>query len=265
MEKTNSRDGTAIAFEKRGSGTPLILVGGALSDRGAALPLASLLAANFTAVAYDRRGRGDSGDAPVYSVEREVEDLAALIAACGGSAFVYGHSSGAALGLEAAARGLPISRLALYEPPFIVDSGREAIPAGFTAQLADLLAAGRPGEAVRQFLIQAVQVPEAAVAQMRASPMWPRMEKMAHSLLYDQAVMEGRMSGMAIAKGQWASVGMPTLVLEGGASPAWIRNAAASLAAALPRGQHRSLEGQAHSADPGVLVPVLEAFFAATL
>lgn len=265
MDRARSGDGTLIAYETRGSGPQLILVGGALSDRNAALPLASLLAASFTVLSYDRRGRGDSGDGPSYSVEREVEDLSALIGTAGGSACVFGHSSGAALALESAARGLPISRLALYEPPFIVDSSRESLPEGFTAQLAELMAAGRPGEAVRQFLTLAVQMPDAAVAKMRASPIWPRMEKMARSLLYDQAVMEGKMSGSAVEKGQWAKVELPTLVLDGGASPAWIRNAAAMLAEALPRGQHRSLEGQSHGADPAVLAPVLEEFFQATL
>ena len=152
MEKTSSRDGTLIAFETRGSGAPLILVGGALSDRSSAAGLASLLEPGFTVLAFDRRGRGDSGDAESYSIEREVEDIAALIEVAGGSAFVFGHSSGAALALECAARALPISKLALYEPPFIVDGAREALPGGYTARLASLLASGRRGEAVKHFL-----------------------------------------------------------------------------------------------------------------
>jgi pimeloyl-ACP methyl ester carboxylesterase len=261
MEKTSSRDGTPIAFEKRGSGPPLILVGGALSDRASAAALASLLAPGFAVFAVDRRGRGDSGDSESYSIEREVEDIAALVGVAGGSAFAFGHSSGAALALESAARGLSISRLALYEPPFIVDGAREPLPESYTARLASLLSSGRRGEAVKYFLTVAVQVPEAVVARMQGSPMWPGMEKIAHTLLYDQAIMEGKMSGAGFGKGQWSSVGIPTLVIDGGASPAWMRNSAAALAKALPKGQHRSLDGQTHSADPAVLAPVLEAFF----
>lgn len=261
MEKTKSRDGTLIAFEKRGSGAPLILVGGALSDRASAASLASILESGFSVFSYDRRGRGDSGDTEPYSIEREVEDLAALIQVAGGSAFVFGHSSGAALALESAARGLPIPKLALYEPPFIVDGARESLPEGYTAQLASLLSSGRRGEAVTYFLINGVQVPEPAVSRMQSSPMWSDMERMAHTLLYDQAIMEDKMSGTGIPKGQWDSVDIPTLVIEGGASPAWMRNSAAMLAKALPKGQHRSLDGQTHGADPAVLAPVLEAFF----
>lgn len=261
MEKTRSRDGTLIAFEKRGAGAPLILVGGALSDRTSAAPLASLLEPGFTVFTFDRRGRGDSGDAESYSIEREVEDFSALIGVAGGSAFVFGHSSGAALALESAARALPISKLALYEPPFIVDGARAPLPGTYTAQLASLLSSGRRGEAVKYFLTVGVQVPETAIAQMQGSPMWPGMEKIAHTLLYDQAIMEGKMSGTGMAKGQWDSVDVPTLVIEGGASPAWMRNSAATLAKALPKGQHRSLDGQTHGANPAVLAPVLEAFF----
>src|SRR5512137_163645 len=147
MQKVTSKDGTAIAFDKTGQGPAIILVGGALSDRSAAVPLASLLAPHFTVFAYDRRGRGDSGDTAPYAVEREVEDIDALIDTAGGSAFVFGHSSGAVLALEAA-RGLShkIPRLALYEPPFIVDDSRPPMPEDFRARLQGLLAEGRRGD-----------------------------------------------------------------------------------------------------------------------
>jgi pimeloyl-ACP methyl ester carboxylesterase len=263
MEKARSKDGTPIAFERRGSGKPLILVGGALSDRASAALLASVLETGFAVFSYDRRGRGDSGDSESCSIEHEVEDLASLIDAAGGSAFVFGHSSGAALALESAARGLPIERLALYEPPFIVDGARELPPEGYEARLESLIGSGRAGEAVRYFLTVAVQVPEATVARMEASPMWRGMEAMARSLLHDQAVMEGKMTGTAIREGAWSSVGMPTLVIDGGASPTWIRNSAAMLAKSLPKGRYRSLEGQTHGADPAVLAPVLAEFFSA--
>ena len=261
METTRSRDGTQIAFDRQGSGTPLILVAGALSDRTSAAALAALLGSQFTVFSYDRRGRGDSGDTRPYSVPRELEDLSALLEVAGGKAFVFGHSSGAALALEGAVRALPMAKLAVYEPPFIIDGSREPLPATYTETLTSLLTSGRRGDAVEYFLTVAVQVPQAAVTGMRSSPMWPGMEKIAHTLLYDQAIMEGKMSGSGVPAGAWDSVGIPTLVIEGGASPAWMRNSAAALAKALPKGQHRSLPGQTHGADPAVLAPVLEAFF----
>ena len=136
VKKVISRDGTAIAYERTGGGPPLILVGGALSDRSAGSPLATLLAPHFSVFSYDRRGRGDSGDTAPYAVDREVEDLQALIAEAGGSAFVFGHSSGAVLALEAAARGLAVPKLALYEPPFMIGKGRPPLPKDYGEHLA---------------------------------------------------------------------------------------------------------------------------------
>jgi pimeloyl-ACP methyl ester carboxylesterase len=145
-------------------GSPLILVGGGLSDRSASAPLAALLASHFTVFAYDRRGRGDSGDRAPYAVEREVEDIQALIAEAGGSAFVFGHSSGAVLALETGARGLAITKLALYEPPFMIDKSRPPLPKDYRERLRDLLSWGRRGEAVEYFMTIAVGVPTEAVA-----------------------------------------------------------------------------------------------------
>src|ERR671933_2647108 len=142
MRKVRSKDGTTIAFDQPGDGPSIILVGGAMSTRSASVPLAALLAPHFTVFAYDRRGRGDSGDRGPYAVEREVDDLDALLTAAGGSAFVFGHSSGAALALEAAARGLTITKLALYEPPFMVGDGGPRPPADHATQLAELVSAG---------------------------------------------------------------------------------------------------------------------------
>jgi pimeloyl-ACP methyl ester carboxylesterase len=168
MEKVQSSDGTSIAFDRSGEGPPIIFVDGALCYRasGPMRPLAALLAPHFTVFTYDRRGRGDSGDTAPYAVEREVEDIKALITAAGGSAFVYGVSSGAALALEAANRVLAIKKLALYEAPFIVDDSRPALPEDFLARLHERLASGRRGDAVRQFM-KAVGVPAIFVALMR--------------------------------------------------------------------------------------------------
>ncbi len=260
MRKVISKDGTAIAFVRSGKGSPIILVGGALADRSADAPLAALLAQHFTVFNYDRRGRGESGDTAPYAVEREVEDLEALIIEAGGSAFVVGGSSGAVLALEAA-RKLPITKLALYEPPFIVDDSRPPLPADYVAQLIELISSGRRGDAVEFFMTKAVGVPAEFVAQMQNAPMWPALEAAAHTLVYDGTIMGDTMSGSPLPVKQWASVTVPTLVMDGGASPAWARNAVQALADALPDAQRRTLEGQTHIVAPEALAPVLEEFF----
>lgn len=256
-----SADDTPIAFDRTGDGPPLILVGGALSDRTSAAPLAALLTPRFTVYAVDRRGRGDSGDTPPYAVEREVEDLEALIDDAGGSAFVFGHSSGAALAIEAAVRGLPILKLALYEPPFIVDDSRAPLPDDYVRTLQELASTGRPGDAVAYFMTTGVGLPSETVEQMRHAPMWPVMEALAHTLVYDGAVMGTNMSGRPLPH-EWASaVTMPTLVMDGGNSPTWQTHAVDALGALLPDVRRRTLEGQDHGADPEVLAPILTDFF----
>jgi pimeloyl-ACP methyl ester carboxylesterase len=261
MNTVTSSDGTSIAFDRSGEGPPLVLVGGALSDRSAVGSLTEALAPRFTVFAYDRRGRGDSGDTLPYAVEREVEDLEALVAEAGGSAFVFGHSSGAALALEAAARGLPVTKLALYEPPFIIDDGHEPLPDDYVERLTELSASGRRGDAVEYFLTSGPGVPPDVVAGMRSEPFWPGMEKIAHTLAYDGAVMGDTMSGRPLPAERWASVTVPTLVMDGDQSPAWARNSVAALADVLPNAERRSLEGQDHGAAPEVLAPVLVDFF----
>ena len=262
MQIVASNDGTPIAYDQTGTGPTLILVGGALSERSAGAPLAALLAPSFTVIAYDRRGRGASGDTPPYAVEREIEDIAALIAQAGGSAGVFGMSSGAVLALRATAHGLPITRLALYEPPVIVDAARAPVPQDYVAHLGELAASGRRGEAVAYFMTTAVEVPPAMVAEMRQSPMWRGMEVVAHTLAYDGAVMGDTMSGDAATLRQFATVTTPTLVMDGGASPEWMHTSAQALAAVLPNARRQTLEGQTHAVDSNVLAPALRAFFA---
>jgi pimeloyl-ACP methyl ester carboxylesterase len=258
MKTVTSKDGTTIVFDQLGEGTPIIFVNGALSDRSAVAAVAALLAPHFTVFAYDRRGLGSSGDTAPYAVEREVEDLEALIGEAGGSAFVFGHSSGAVLALEAAAHGLAITRLALYEPPFIVDDSRPRPPQDFAAQLAELIASGRRGDAVALFLTKGVDLPADAVAQMRNAPMWPAFEAMAHTLVYNTTIM----GNFSVPAERVGSVTIPTLVLDGGESPAWARRAVQVVVDALPNAQRRTLKGQTHGAAPQILAPVLEEFFA---
>jgi pimeloyl-ACP methyl ester carboxylesterase len=257
-----SKDGTRIRFDRSGAGPALILVGGALSDRSGSAPLAERLAPSFTVFSYDRRGRGESGDTPPYAVEREVEDLEALIDQSGGAAFVHGQSSGAALSLEVASR-LPakIAKLTLYEPPFIIDDARAPPPQDWIAQVNNLVAAGRRGDSVAFFMTDVVGTPAEAVTQMRSAPTWPALEALANTLAYDGAILADTMAGRPLPTGRWASASMPTLVMDGGASPRWIRNTAQALANALPNARRRSLDGETHDVAPEVIAPVLTEFF----
>ncbi|MFF1547594.1 alpha/beta fold hydrolase [Streptomyces sp. NPDC058291] len=256
--KTVSRDGTELAYESAGQGPAVILVSGAMSTGGTMAPLAGLLADRFTVLRYDRRGRGESGDTAPYAVGREVEDLAALIDAAGAeTAALYGVSSGGALALEAAAAGLPVSRVAVYETPFALDEDDARGRAEYTANLTKALARDRRGDAVELFL-RLTGLAEEMIQGARRSPMWAGMEAIAPTLAYDDAVMgDGRVPGERLA-----SVGVPVLAVAGEASPPWLREAVRAVAEAVPDGAYRTLEGQTHMVDPSVLAPVLAEFFA---
>ncbi|MFI7700816.1 alpha/beta fold hydrolase [Nonomuraea sp. NPDC049480] len=255
-----SADGTAIACDTYGSGPAVVLVAGAMMGRAhpTLAGVAGALAPWFTVCSYDRRGRGDSGDTPPYTVEREVEDLAAVMAAAGGPAMVFGGSSGAALALEAAVRLPGITRLVLWEPPYHVDDSAPALPRDFAARLAALVEAGRRAEAVERFLVDAAEVPAAAVAGMRAQPFWAQAEAVAHTLAYEAAVLG---PGNALPARRLAAIRRPTLVLNGEDSPAWMRNAGAAVAAAVPGAIRRVLEDQAHDVAAEALAPELLEFF----
>jgi pimeloyl-ACP methyl ester carboxylesterase len=249
MGEVASRDGTRIAFDRSGEGPPIILVVGAFNDRTTGAPLARSLEQHFTVFNYDRRGRGESGDTAPYAIEREIEDLEALIARAGGSAAVFGYSSGAILALRAAAHGLAISRLALYDPP---PTGARA--GQLVHQLTQLVADGRRGDAVELFQIEAVGIPAGIVAQMRNAPFRPALEKMAHTLIYESTILWALPVGLA------ESVQAPALVIDGERSHALIRQAAHALSDALPHGQYRTLQGQGHDVVPTVVALVLEGF-----
>jgi alpha-beta hydrolase superfamily lysophospholipase len=252
METTRSADGTELAFDRLGEGPAVVLVSGASTARALHASLAELLATDLTVLNYDRRGRGDSGDTAPYAVEREIEDLAAVIAAAGGSAAVFGNSSGSVLALRAAAAGLPITRLALWEPPFMVDPDAPRRQREYAAGLTELLAAGRRGDAMALFMAT-VGLPPEAIEGMRRAPMWAGMEAIAPTLLYDAAVM----GDSTVPAGLGSAVRIPTLVLTGGDTGAWADDAAAALTAALPAGEHRVLEGQTHAVAWDVLAPAL--------
>jgi pimeloyl-ACP methyl ester carboxylesterase len=267
MTSVTSADGTTIAFDRSGSGPALVLVGGAFQHRALdprTAQLAELLAAELTVYHYDRRGRGDSGDTPPYAVEREIEDLAALIDHAGGSASVFGMSSGANLALRAAGQGLPIEKLALYEPTFIVDDSRPPLPDDYEATLIELVASGRRGDAVAYFMTTAAGVPNEFVEQMRQEPFWPAFEAVAHTLPYDAAAVGDSGRGSPTPLRQWASLEVPTLVLDGGDSQPYQHNADTQLAATLPHAERKTLAGQSHEVAPEVLAPPLTEFFTRT-
>jgi pimeloyl-ACP methyl ester carboxylesterase len=258
MRKVISKDGTPIAFDQSGEGPPIILVVGAFNSSSTGAPLAAQLSEHFTVFNYDRRGRGASGDGTLYAIEREIEDLAALIAEAGGAASVFGYSSGAILTLKAAASGLAISRLALYEPTFLVDNGFPQRAQDISVRLTELISSGHRGDAVELYQTEMVGIPAEIVAQLRHAPFRPALENIAHTLVYDATIM-GDLPALAE---QLPSITIPTLVISGGNSQARMRSVAQTLADALPNAQHRSLEGQTHDIVPAVLAPVLEEFFA---
>jgi pimeloyl-ACP methyl ester carboxylesterase len=256
-----SQDGTSIAFERAGSGPLVILIDGALCHRrmGQSRELAALLSPHFSVITYDRRGRGDSGDTPPYAVEREVEDIAALVREAGGSACLWGMSSGALLALEAASRVEGIRRVALYEAPLVVDGSRPATTEQW-ARIDDALAADRRGVAVRLFL-QGVGMPGILISLMRLTPAWPKLKAVAHTLPYDGAIVGAYQQGQPLPAGQWAFVKVPTLVMDGGKSAEWMRRGNRALSLALPNADYRTLDGQTHMLKPKAHAPTLIEFF----
>jgi pimeloyl-ACP methyl ester carboxylesterase len=263
MGTVRSKDGTTIAFDVWGDGQPLIMVDGATAYRGVNptnAEVGQLLREEFRVYAYDRRGRGESTDTAPYAVQREIEDLAALIADGGAPAVVFGWSSGAVLALDAAAAGLPISRLALFEPPFVVDDSRPPRPADYVQRLDDAVDDGRPGDAVELFLTAAAGMPAEAVPGMRQSPFWPALEAVAHTIAYDGRIMGTTMSGGPLPSDRWAAVTVPVLVMHGTGTEPWLITAAHALAELLPTASLQAVEGQQHSAAADVLAPALRRF-----
>ena len=264
MNTVQSADGTTIAFTKAGQGPPLILVDGALCSRsfGPMPKLAAQLAPHFTVYTYDRRGRGASGDTLPYAPDREVDDLEALTAMASesGTVFVHGTSSGSALALEAAKRIPAIAKLAVYEPPFIVDGTRPPMPDDYLPRLRELVAEGRRTDAVKMFM-RFVGTPAIFTAVMPLTPVWSKLKAAAPTLLYDIAIMHEHQQGKPLTAAEWAEVKVPTLVAVGGKSPAWMTNGTRALADALPDARYQTLPGQNHMVKPQAIAPVLTGFF----
>ena len=280
MKTVTSKDGTTIAFDQLGQGPAVILVNGAMGTRSQAAPssLADILSKQFTVIDYDRRGRGDSSDTLPYAVQREIEDIEALIEAAGGSAFLFGTSSGAILALEAA-RALPdkVKKLALYEPPFIIDDSRPPLPNDYVEQLNAAIQAGRPGDAVEIFMTKAMLIPPEFVDMMRNAPTsqtfgddagasppeWADMEKGAHTLPYDGMIVKDFLSGNPLPPKRWSSFTGPTLVIVGGNSEPFFHNGAQALVDDMKDARCYILEGQDHAVSSAALTPALMDFFQA--
>ncbi|HEY5002917.1 MAG TPA: alpha/beta hydrolase [Ktedonobacteraceae bacterium] len=260
MKHVQSADGTTIAYDQIGNGPTVILVDGALGSRtlGFMVPLATALSPYFTVITYDRRGRGESTDTQPFALEREIEDIEALINKAGSEAFLYGISSGAALALEATVKlGYKVKKLALYEAPYDSDAARQQAFRIYRKQLVEVLAEGRRGDALGLFMMF-VGMPPEHLEGARQHPMWPMWEVVAHTLPYDAAAL-GEDGSVPIEKA--ARVPVPTLVMDGSASFPFMNTTAVSLAKAIPNGEHCTLEGQTHEVEAKVLAPALVEFF----
>ena len=259
MATVISKDGTQIAFDKIGKGEPVILVDGALCSRafGPLPKLAELLSQHFTVINYDRRGRNESGDTSPYSVQGEIEDIDALIKEAGGSAYLAGVSSGAALALKATAAGLNVKKLVMFEPPFVNGENGHHAPIDSEEQLRKLINAGNRGGAVKFFMKDMVGLPSIAVFIMGLLPIFSKLKSVAHTLPYDAAVMSDFHLPLDLA----ARINIPTLAMSGSKSPASMQKAIEKLAKAIPGAQYKVLAGQNHNASPKSLAPVFTEFF----
>jgi pimeloyl-ACP methyl ester carboxylesterase len=264
VEKIKSRDGTQIAFDRIGQGPPVIMVGGAFSWRRwkGFVELADLLSARCTVLNYDRRGRGDSGDTQPYALEREFEDLQAMVGIAGGSASVWGMSSGGILALEAARAGVAIEKIAAYEPPFIVDSNGGLPPDDFVPHLSTLVDNDRRSEAVKYFMARVMGMPSLIPSLMSLwPPTWSKLKATAHTLPYEAAIIDRYVRGRPVDDAYWAPVATPTVIVSGEKSPEKLRKGAAAIASALPIAEHRTLSGVSHNVKMSALAPVLIDFF----
>ena len=259
-----SADGTRIAYEVTGSGPALVIVDGALCHRdfGPSRPTAKALAEAFTVHTYDRRGRGESGAGETpYSMEREIEDHAAVVETAGGQVSLLGISSGAALSLEAVRRGMPVERLVTYEVPFILDGTHPPHDPRLPEQMRGLVEDGRRGDAVRLFM-RTVGAPAFMIAMMRLMPVWRKLTAVAHTLPYDLAIVLPHEQGRPLPDGYYDGVTVPALVMAGGKSPEYMRNAQAAIADALPEARLEVLPGQTHMVKPKVVAPLVAEFLA---
>jgi len=259
MQTVKSADGTSIAYDRMGEGPVVIIVDGAMSTRGSKVDLARLLAERFTVYSYDRRGRGDSGDTQPYAVDREIEDIDSLIDAAGGSAFLYGHSSGGCLAMDATVKlSGKVGKLAMYEAPYNDDPAAQKAWGEYLTKLTELLASDRRGDAVALFMAL-VGTPAAQIEGMRQAPFWAGMEAIAPTLAYDHTGIMGKQGSIPTERA--ARVQVPTLVISGTSGLPFMLETARTLSRAIAGAELRTLDGEAHDVHAEVLAPVLAEFF----
>src|SRR4030081_742661 len=256
--KVTSNDGTVIAYDKLGSGPAVVIIGGVVGDRAQQAPVAELLANDFAVFNFDRRAHGESENTEPYAIQREIEDIDAVLQEAGGAAFVYGTSGPGVLALYAAASapGRKMKKLAIWEPPFIVDDSRPKVRSDYKSRLTELLKEGRRGDMVELFFTEAVGLPAQFVAQMRQAPWWSAQEALAHTTIYDATIMGDYSMPAAVLE----RIQIPTLVLDGGQTP-WITSSAEAVASAVSSAQRCTLAGQQHNVDPAAIVPAIAEFF----
>jgi pimeloyl-ACP methyl ester carboxylesterase len=264
MAVVTSRDGTKIGYSVTGSGPAVVLVDGAMCWRasGPATPLAEQLKDRFTVYTYDRRGRGESTDTKPYEIQREVEDLQAVIAAAGGSVMLYAISSGVALALETANQTPGVTKMVLYEAPFIVDQTRKLIDRSYVATMDRLVAEGRGAEAIKHFMRNGVGIPAIFVFMMQVTGVMKKMAPVAPTLPYDTALTAPFQGGKPLPPKSWPNVTMPVLDIGGGKSDAWMQNAQVAISKVLPNARHQTLPGQNHMVSPTAIAPMIKDFFA---
>jgi pimeloyl-ACP methyl ester carboxylesterase len=260
-----SKDGTTIAFDQLGSGPPLVFVSGALQFRGSdprTTQLIDRLSKTSAVIFYDRRGRGESADNASYAVEREIEDLAAIIEGPGGGhASLLGMSSGGLLAIEAAASGLPVSKLAVYEPPVIVDDSAPGIPPDYVQIVERLLAKGDVDEAVAYFFTAPLGEPTGPVkSAITSDPSWPMLQLVARTIAYDARLMMRAWERRRLPAERWSTITAPTLVIYGTASFPFVAAAAEAITAVISNAQLQVLSGQGHDPDPNAIAPLIEQF-----
>jgi pimeloyl-ACP methyl ester carboxylesterase len=263
MSTVKSADGTTIAFDVIGEGRPLIMIDGATAHRAvnpSNAEVAKLLSDEFRTYVYDRRGRGESTDTKPYAIQREIEDIAALIEDAGQPAILFGWSSGGLLALDAAVAGLPIAGLALFEPPVVVDDTRPPLPADYVERLEASVEAGRPGDAVELFMTAAALMPAEFVDAMRGTPIWTAVEQVAGTIAYDGRIMGTTMSGNPLPTDRWSAVNVPVLVMHGDKTPPYLKVGPEAVAELLPTARLLPVPGENHNVEPPVLAPVLSDF-----
>jgi pimeloyl-ACP methyl ester carboxylesterase len=261
MPTVTSTDGTTIAYETLGTGPALILVDGAMCyrDFGPARDLAKALADTYTVHIYDRRGRGESGNTKPWTPDREIDDLAALLHAAGGQAHLFGCSSGAVLAADAANRLDGITKLALYEPPFIVDNTREPREATFTEDTEALINRNDRSGALKKFM-RHVGMPTAMIHLMALTPPWKKLKVVAPTLPYDLRILGNTGQGKPLDPTRWSAITAPAIVMDGGKSPQYMRNAARALSEALPKADYQTLPGQTHMIKANAVAPAIKDF-----